>query len=118
MDVNLTYHEGFPTRGPVDSTSEEMWRWSVGRSERATFLELEYERGDIVAINGQQMSPAKVQTLNQVAGANGIGRLDIVENRYVGMKSAEHMKLGGTVMLKAHRAIESLTSIANCALER
>ena len=116
MDANLLHisYEGGPLEDPWTQPPEEMWRWSVSPEaapNEATFLELEYERGDIVAINGQQMSPAKVlQTLNQVAGANGIGRLDIVENRYVGMKSrGAYETPGGTVMLKAHRAIESLT---------
>ena len=116
MDANLLHisYEGGPLEDPWTQPPEEMWRWSVSPEaapNEATFLELEYECGDIVAINGQQMSPAKVlQTLNQVAGANGIGRLDIVENRYVGMKSrGAYETPGGTVMLKAHRAIESLT---------
>jgi argininosuccinate synthase len=91
-----------------------MWRWTVSPEaapDQATYLELEYRRGDIVAIDGKPMSPAEVLAyLNRVAGANGVGRADIVENRYVGMKSRGCYETpGGTVMLKAHRAIESLT---------
>ncbi len=91
-----------------------MWRWSVSPEKapnRATYIELTYRRGDIVAINGKPMSPATVlATLNKLGGANGIGRTDIVENRYVGMKSrGAYETPGGTIMLRAHRAIESLT---------
>jgi argininosuccinate synthase len=91
-----------------------MWRWSVSPEQApdtATYLELTYEQGDIVAINGEAMSPATVMTyLNKVGGENGIGRLDIVENRYVGMKSRGCYETpAGTIMLPAHRAIESLT---------
>jgi argininosuccinate synthase len=91
-----------------------MWRWTLAPEaapDRATVLELEYARGDIVAIDGARMSPAAVLArLNAVGGENGIGRLDIVENRYVGMKSrGAYETPGGTIMLKAHRAIESLT---------
>jgi argininosuccinate synthase len=91
-----------------------MWRWSVSPEaapDEATYIELDYEKGDITAINGEAMSPATILTeLNRVAGANGIGRLDIVENRYVGMKARGCYETpGGTIMLKAHRAIESIT---------
>ena len=91
-----------------------MWRWSVSPEaapDTPTYLELEYLRGDIVAIDGVAMTPATViEHLNRVAGANGIGRLDLVENRYVGMKSRGCYETpGGTVMLRAHRAIESIT---------
>ena len=91
-----------------------MWRWTVSPEkapEKPTYVELSYEKGDIVAINDQSMSPAEVLTyLNKVGGDNGIGRLDIVENRYVGMKSRGCYETpGGTIMLRAHRAIESLT---------
>ena len=74
-------------------------------------MTISYEKGDIVAIDGVSMSPATViEHLNQIAGANGVGRLDIVENRYVGMKSRGCYETpAGTVMMKAHRAIESLT---------
>jgi argininosuccinate synthase len=91
-----------------------MWRWSVSPEaapDEPTYIELDFERGDIVAIDGQAMSPATVlEQLNSIGGANGIGRDDIVENRYVGMKSRGCYETpGGTIMLKAHRAIESLT---------
>jgi argininosuccinate synthase len=91
-----------------------MWRWSVS-PERApdtpTYLEIEFKQGDAVALDGKSMSPATIlATLNKVGGANGIGRADIVENRYVGMKSrGAYETPGGTILLKAHRAMESLT---------
>ena len=91
-----------------------MWRWTVSPEaapDKPTYLELSYEKGDIVAINGERLSPAKVlDQLNKVGGYNGVGRLDSVENRYVGMKSRGCYETpGGTIMLKSHRAIESLT---------
>ena len=91
-----------------------MWRWTVSPEaapDAPTYLELTYKQGDIVAIDGVPMTPATViEHLNKVAGANGVGRLDIVENRYVGMKSRGCYETpAGTVMLRAHRAIESLT---------
>jgi argininosuccinate synthase len=91
-----------------------MWRWTVSPEnapDKPTYIELSYKTGDIIAIDGKPMTPAEVLTrLNEVAGENGIGRLDIVENRYVGMKSRGCYETpGGTIMLKAHRAIESLT---------
>ncbi|MAX52258.1 MAG: argininosuccinate synthase [Methylophaga sp.] len=116
MDANLLHisYEGGILEDPWAEPEEAMWRWSVSPEnapDKATYLELTYEKGDITAINGEAMSPATVMTyLNKVAGENGIGRLDIVENRYVGMKSRGCYETpAGTVMLKAHRAIESLT---------
>lgn len=116
MDANLLHisYEGGILEDPWAEPEESMWRWSVSPEtapDEPTYLELAYEQGDIVAINGERMSPATVMTyLNKVAGENGIGRLDIVENRYVGMKSRGCYETpAGTVMLKAHRAIESLT---------
>ncbi len=116
MDANLLHisYEGGVLEDPWSGPEEDMWRWSVSPEaapDQATFIELRYERGDIVAIDGVPMSPAKVLArLNEIGGANGIGRLDIVENRYVGMKSRGCYETpGGTIMLKAHRAIESLT---------
>ena len=116
MDANLLHisYEGGILEDPWAEPEETMWRWSVSPEsapDKATYLELTYEKGDITAINGEAMSPATVMTyLNKVAGENGIGRLDIVENRYVGMKSRGCYETpAGTVMLKAHRAIESLT---------
>lgn len=116
MDANLLHisYEGGILEDPWAEPEESMWRWSVSPEnapDKATYLELTYEKGDITAINGEAMSPATVMTyLNKVAGENGIGRLDIVENRYVGMKSRGCYETpAGTVMLKSHRAIESLT---------
>ncbi|MCP5345832.1 MAG: argininosuccinate synthase [Gammaproteobacteria bacterium] len=116
MDANLLHisYEGDVLEDPGAEPEESMWLWTVAPEsapDQPTYIELEYERGDIVAIDGEKLSPASVLAkLNQVAGANGIGRTDIVENRYVGMKSRGCYETpGGTVMLKAHRAIESLT---------
>ncbi len=116
MDANLLHisYEGGILEDPWAEAEEDMWRWSVSPEsapDEPTYLELTYEKGDIVAINGEAMSPATVlETLNKMGGANGVGRLDIVENRYVGMKSRGCYETpGGTIMLKAHRAIESLT---------
>jgi len=116
MDANLLHisYEGGILEDPWAEAEESMWRWSVSPEnapDKATYLELSYEKGDIVAINGERLTPAHVMIyLNKVAGENGVGRLDIVENRYVGMKSRGCYETpAGTVMLKAHRAIESLT---------
>jgi argininosuccinate synthase len=116
MDANLLHisYEGGILEDPWMEAEEDMWRWSVSPEaapDQATYIELDYQRGDIVAIDGQAMTPAQVLTrLNEIGGANGIGRLDIVENRYVGMKSRGCYETpGGTIMLRAHRAIESLT---------
>ncbi len=116
MDANLLHisYEGDVLEDPAAEPEEAMWLWSVAPEvapDTATYIELEYQRGDIVAIDGKRMSSAEVLAqLNRVAGDNGIGRADIVENRYVGMKSRGCYETpAGTVMLKAHRAIESLT---------
>ena len=116
MDANLLHisYEGDILENPWAEPEDDMWRWSVSPEnapDKATMLELEFSKGDIVAIDGQSMTPAQVLTyLNKIAGDNGIGRLDLVENRYVGMKSRGCYETpGGTVMLKAHRAIESIT---------
>jgi argininosuccinate synthase len=116
MDANLLHisYEGGILEDPWAEPEEDMWRWSVSPEaapDTPTVLELKFEQGDIVAINGEAMSPARVMSyLNEVAGANGIGRDDLVENRYVGMKSRGCYETpAGTVMLKAHRAMESLT---------
>lgn len=116
MDANLLHisYEGDILEDPWVEPEEDMWRWSVSPEEapsEPTYIELDYKGGDIVAINGQSMSPATVLAeLNKVGGANGIGRADIVENRYVGMKARGCYETpGGTIMLKAHRAIESIT---------
>jgi len=116
MDANLLHisYEGDILEDPWAEAEDDMWRWSVSPEnapDKPTYIELSYEKGDIVAIDGKAMTPATVlETLNKVGGDNGIGRLDIVENRYVGMKSRGCYETpGGTIMLKAHRAIESLT---------
>jgi argininosuccinate synthase len=116
MDANLLHisYEGKVLEDPWAEAEEDMWRWSVSPEsapDKAEYVELSYTRGDIVAVNGEKMSPATVlATLNKLGGKHGIGRADIVENRYVGMKSRGCYETpGGTIMLKAHRAIESLT---------
>ena len=116
MDANLLHisYEGRALEDPAQEPEEDMWRWSVSPEkapDRAEYLELEFVKGDIVALNGQKLSPAQVLArLNELGGKHGIGRLDLVENRYVGMKSRGCYETpGGTIMLKAHRAIESIT---------
>ena len=116
MDANLLHisYEGRILEDPWAEPEEDMWRWTVSPEaapDKATYIELTYEQGDIVAIDDVPVSPATVlEQLNKVAGENGIGRLDIVENRYVGMKSRGCYETPAvTIMLKAHRAIESLT---------
>ena len=116
MDANLlhTSYEGGELEDPWFEPNEEMWLRSVSPEKAPdvpTYVELGYQRGDIVSIDGERMSPAQVLTrLNEIGGANGVGRLDIVENRYVGMKSRGcYDTPGGSIMLKAHRAIESIT---------
>ena len=116
MDANLLHisYEGGRLEDPWAEAEESMWRWSVSPEaapDVPTCLELSFERGDIVAIDGRALSPASVLAeLNRIGGANGIGRSDIVENRYVGMKSRGCYETpGGTIMLRAHRAMESLT---------
>ncbi len=116
MDANLLHisYEGDILEDPWAEAEDDMWRWSVSPEnapDKATYLELTYEKGDIVAIDGVKMTPATVlEALNKLGGDNGVGRLDIVENRYVGMKSRGCYETpGGTIMMKAHRAIESLT---------
>ena len=116
MDANLLHisYEGDILEDPWAEPEDDMWRWSVSPEaapDKPTYMELTFEKGDIVAIDGKAMTPGQVMAyLNQVAGDNGIGRDDIVENRYVGMKSRGCYETpAGTVMLKAHRAMESLT---------
>ncbi len=115
MDANLLHisYEGRALEDPAVEAEEDMWRWTVAPEkapDAAELLELDYVHGDIVAVNGITMTPAQVlSALNRVGGKHGIGRLDLVENRYVGMKSRGCYETpGGTIMLKAHRAIESL----------
>jgi argininosuccinate synthase len=116
MDANLLHisYEGDILEDPWAEAEEDMWRWSVSPEaapNQPTYLEIEFKQGDAVALDGKAMSPATLlETLNKIGGANGIGRSDIVENRYVGMKSRGCYETpGGTILLKAHRAIESLT---------
>ena len=116
MDANLLHisYEGGILEDPYAEAEDDMWRWSVSPEEapdKAQYLELEYEKGDIVAIDGEKLKPYEVMIkLNDIGGKHGIGRLDIVENRYVGMKSRGCYETpAGTIMLKAHRGIESLT---------
>jgi argininosuccinate synthase len=116
MDANLLHisYEGRVLEDPWTEPEEDMWRWTVSPEaapDKATYLKLTYAQGDIVAIDDVAHSPAEViEKLNKIAGSNGIGRLDIVENRYVGMKSRGCYETpAGTIMMKAHRAIESLT---------
>ena len=116
MDANLLHisYEGGMLEDPWNEAEDDMWRWSVSPEaapDEPTYLELTYQQGDIVAIDGEPMSPATIlELLNKVGGANGVGRLDIVENRYVGMKARGCYETpGGTIMMKAHRAIESIT---------
>lgn len=116
MDANLLHisYEGGILEDPWAEAEEEMWRWSVSPENAPdvpTYIELTYENGDPVALDGERLSPATMlETLNKIGGDNGVGRLDIVENRYVGMKSRGCYETpGGTIMMKAHRAIESLT---------
>jgi argininosuccinate synthase len=115
MDANLLHisYEGRALEDPALEPEEDMWRWTVSPEkapDAAEYLELEYSRGDIVAVNGKTMTPAQTLTeLNRIGGKHGIGRLDLVENRYVGMKSRGCYETpGGTIMLKSHRAIESI----------
>ena len=116
MDANLLHisYEGDILEDPWAEPEEDMWRWSVSPEaapNTPSYIELSYQNGDIVAIDGETMSPATVLAhLNKRGGDNGIGRLDIVENRYVGMKARGCYETpGGTIMMRAHRAIESLT---------
>jgi len=116
MDANLLHisYEGNDLEDPWTEPAADMWRWTRAPEQAPdwpTYLELTFEGGDIVAVDGKRSTPAGVlATLNRIGGENGIGRNDIVENRYVGMKSRGCYETpGGTIMLKAHRAMESLT---------
>jgi len=116
MDANLLHisYEGGILEDPGAEPEESMWLWSVSPEnapDEPTYIDLEFLKGDVVAINGEPLSPATIlEQLNRIGGANGIGRTDIVENRYVGMKARGCYETpGGTILLKAHRAMESLT---------
>jgi argininosuccinate synthase len=116
MDANLLHisYEGDILEDPWAEPKDSMWLWTVSPEkapDEPTYLEFSYLKGDIVAIDGKKMTPAETMAyLNKVGGANGIGRTDIVENRYVGMKARGCYETpAGTIMLKAHRAMESIT---------
>lgn len=116
MDANLLHisYEGLVLEDPSKEPEKDMWRWTVAPEDApdaAEYITLNFKNGDITAINGEEMSPATVlETLNKLGGKHGVGRVDIVENRYVGMKARGCYETpGGTIILKAHRAIESIT---------
>jgi argininosuccinate synthase len=116
MDANLLHisFEGRHLEDPSAEAEESMWRWTVSPEaapDVAEYIDLEFERGDLVSINGTRMAAHELLArLNELGGRNGIGRLDLVENRYVGMKSRGCYETpGGTILLRAHRAIESIT---------
>jgi argininosuccinate synthase len=116
MDANLLHisYEGKVLEDPAREPEEDMWRWSVSPEaapDTAEYIDLEFKQGDAVALNGKPLSPASMLAeLNRLGGKHGIGRLDLVENRFVGMKSRGCYETpGGTILLKAHRAIESIT---------
>ena len=116
MDANLLHisYEGKILEDPAHEPDEDMWLWTVSPEaapDKPEYLDLEFIQGDVVSLNGKPLSPAQVLTeLNRLGGKHGIGRLDLVENRYVGMKSRGCYETpGGTILLKAHRAIESIT---------
>ncbi len=116
MDANLLHisYEGRHLESPSAEAEESMWRWTVSPEaapDAAEYLDLEFEHGDLVAIDGTRMAAHELLSkLNEVGGKHGVGRLDLVENRYVGMKARGCYETpGGTILLKAHRAIESIT---------
>ena len=116
MDANLLHisYEGRILENPSLEPEECMWRWSVSPEkapDKAEYVDIEFKQGNIIALNGKKLSPANILiTLNRLGNKHGIGRLDLVENRYVGMKSRGCYETpGGTIMLRAHRAIESIT---------
>jgi argininosuccinate synthase len=115
MDANLLHisYEGRHLEDPAAEAEESMWRWTVSPEkapDKAEYIDIEFKLGDPVSINGKKMKPhVLLATLNQLGGKHGIGRLDLVENRYVGMKSRGCYETpGGSILLKAHRAIESV----------
>ena len=116
MDANLLHisYEGGELEDPGVEPNPSMWRWTVAPEDAPNtpeHVELAYLHGDAVALNGESMTPARLLArLNEIGGAHGVGRSDIVENRYVGMKSRGCYETpGGTILLKAHRAMESIT---------
>ena len=115
MDANLLHisYEGLHLENPMNEPEESMWLWTnspENAPDEKEYITISYKNGDPVAINGEEMSPATIlRTLNEYGNKHGIGRIDIVENRYVGMKARGCYETpGGTIMLKAHRAIESI----------
>ena len=116
MDANLLHisYEGLHLENPAAEPEESMWLWTTSPEkapDEAEYITIGYKNGDPISINGKELSPATLlKTLNDYGNKHGIGRVDIVENRYVGMKARGCYETpGGTIMLKAHRAIESLT---------
>jgi argininosuccinate synthase len=116
MDANLLHisYEGKALEDPWIEPDEEMYRLTVSPQkapDKPEYVEIEFEKGDAVAVNGQRLSPAKLLAkLNEIAGRNGVGRVDLVENRFVGMKSrGAYETPGGTLLHMGHRAVESLT---------
>jgi argininosuccinate synthase len=116
MDANLLHisFEGRHLEDPNAQAEEAMWRWTVSPErapDQAQEIELEFSKGDLIAIDGQRLLPHELLAkLNELGGKHGIGRLDLVENRFVGMKSRGCYETpGGTILLKGHRAIESIT---------
>jgi argininosuccinate synthase len=116
MDANLLHisYEGGVLEDPWQEPEETMWRWTASPEkapDAPQYVELDYRSGDIVAVDGETLTPAGVmRRLNEIGGRHGVGRVDIVENRYVGMKSRGCYETpAGTIMQRAHRAIESLT---------
>ncbi len=116
MDANLLHisYEGGILEDPAAEPEESMWLWTTSPEkapDKAEYIELTYKNGDPIALNGKELSPATMlKTLNKLGGKHGIGRVDIVENRFVGMKARGCYETpGGTIMLKAHRAMESIT---------
>ncbi len=116
MDANSLHisYEGGRLEDPWNEPEDDMWLWTVSPEQapdEAAYIELGFQCGNVVSINGETKTPAQVmESLNRIGGANGVGRLDIVENRYVGMKARGCYETpAGTIMLKAHRAIESIT---------
>ncbi|WP_025869580.1 argininosuccinate synthase [Methylobacillus glycogenes] len=116
MDANLLHisYEGRHLENPAAEAEEDMWRWTVSPErapDQAEYLDIEYRNGDPISLNGKALPPHELLAeLNRLGGKHGIGRLDLVENRYVGMKSRGCYETpGGTILLRAHRAIESIT---------
>ena len=122
MDANLLHisYEGKALEDPWEEAPEDIWQRTVSPEnapDQPEYVEIEFAKGDAIAVNGVRLSPASVlEKLNELAGKHGVGRIDIVENRFVGMKSRGCYETpGGTILLDAHRAVESLTLDRNAA---